>query len=52
MQGSLLVNPSTESEVAKVLLGQMVALDSAFGSTIDTEASHVSVLCFICFLLS
>lgn len=47
MQGSLLVNPSTESEVAKVLLGKLVALDSAFGSIFDTEASHVSVLCFI-----
>lgn len=50
MQGSLLVNPSTESEVAEVLLGLLVALDSAFGSTFDTEASHVSVLCFIWFL--
>lgn len=47
MQDSLLVNPSTESEVAKVLLEQLVALDSAFGSTFDIEASHVSVLCFI-----
>lgn len=50
MQGSLLVNPSTKSEVAKVLLGQLIAFYSAFGSTLDIEASRVSSLCFIWFI--